>query len=79
MTQADLAAVNGECHLVAHDARPPALTFNASNRKTERHIPHLMQAAWSITCSCLRSPAMQFTGQLLAQAMQPVHLSSRMR
>ncbi len=53
--------------------------LTASKRQTLLHIPHLMQASWSMTCSFLRSPAMQFTGQFLKQAWQPVHLSSRMK
>jgi len=50
----------------------------AAKLQRRRHSPQRMQAAWSITCTCFRSPLMQWTGQFFAHTVQPVHLSAMM-
>ncbi len=51
----------------------------ASNLHFSMHAPHLMQIDGFIRCGSLRSPVIAFTGQILAQAVQPTQFSDMIK
>lgn len=54
----------------------PYLFSIALNLHLSMQTPHLMHFVVSITCGCFTEPVIAPTGQLRAQSVQPLHLSS---